>query len=73
MSALDGQGRVIGQALEELVAHAELTIPEAEAAGEYAYAGNAIQLYQLEPADYCSGASSANSAVLLGTRPRASP
>jgi predicted TIM-barrel fold metal-dependent hydrolase len=60
MSALDGR-RVIGQALEELVAHAELTIPEAEAAGESMLRGNAIQLYQLERANYRSGGSSANS------------
>jgi uncharacterized protein len=60
MSAIDGR-RVIGQALEELVAHAELTIPEAEAAGESMLHGNAIQLYRLERADYRSGGSSANS------------
>ncbi|MFL6033404.1 MAG: amidohydrolase family protein [Rubrobacteraceae bacterium] len=60
MSAMDGR-RVIGQALEELVAHAELTIPEAEAAGERMLRGNAIQLYRLERADYRSGGSSANS------------
>jgi predicted TIM-barrel fold metal-dependent hydrolase len=60
MSAMDGR-RVIGQALEELVAHAELTIPEAEAAGESMLRGNAIQLYRLERADYRSGGSSANS------------
>jgi hypothetical protein len=38
-----------------------LTIPEAEAAGERMLRGNAIQLYQLERADYRSGESSANS------------
>jgi predicted TIM-barrel fold metal-dependent hydrolase len=46
MSALDGR-RVLGQALEELVAHGELSIPEAEAAGEDVLRGNAIRLYRL--------------------------
>jgi predicted TIM-barrel fold metal-dependent hydrolase len=50
MSAIDGR-RVIGQALEELVAHAELTIPEAETAGESMLRGNAIQLYRLDRVD----------------------
>jgi uncharacterized protein len=47
LSAIDGR-RVLGQALEELVAHGELSIPEAEAAGESVLRGNAIQLYRLE-------------------------
>jgi predicted TIM-barrel fold metal-dependent hydrolase len=46
MSAIDGR-HVLGQALEELVAHTELSIPEAEAAGEDVLRGNAIRLYQL--------------------------
>ena len=46
MSAIDGR-HVLGQALEDLVAHTELTIPEAEAAGEDVLRGNAIRLYQL--------------------------
>ena len=41
---------MLGQALEELVAHGELTIPEAEAAGESVLRGNAIRLYRLDPA-----------------------
>src|SRR5215210_5622309 len=48
MSALDGR-HVLGQALEELVAHGELSILEAEAAGESVLRGNAIRLYQLSP------------------------
>jgi predicted TIM-barrel fold metal-dependent hydrolase len=48
MSAIDGR-HVLGQALEELVAHGELTIPEAEAAGESVLRGNAIRLYRLSP------------------------
>ncbi len=46
LSAIDGR-HVLGQALEELVAHGELSIPEAEAAGESILRGNAIRLYQL--------------------------
>jgi predicted TIM-barrel fold metal-dependent hydrolase len=46
MSATDGR-HVLGQALEDLVAHTELTIPEAEAAGEDVLRGNAIRLYRL--------------------------
>jgi predicted TIM-barrel fold metal-dependent hydrolase len=46
MSAIDGR-HVLGQALEELVAHGELTIPEAEAAGEDVLRENAMRLYQL--------------------------
>src|SRR5215217_5507657 len=46
MSAIDGR-RVLGQALEDLVAHSELSIPEAEAAGEDVLRGNAIRLYRL--------------------------
>jgi hypothetical protein len=46
MSAIDGR-HVLGQALEELVAHGELSIPEAEAAGEDVLRGNAIRLYRL--------------------------
>ena len=49
MSAIDGR-HVLGQALEELVAHGELTIPEAEASGESVLRGNAIRLYRLDPA-----------------------
>jgi len=46
MSAIDGR-RVLGQALEELVAHAEMSISGAEAAGESLLRGNAIHLYRL--------------------------
>jgi predicted TIM-barrel fold metal-dependent hydrolase len=46
MSAIDGR-HVLGQALEDLVAYTELTIPEAEAAGEDVLRGNAIRLYRL--------------------------
>src|SRR3712207_3542807 len=46
MSAIDGR-HVLGQALEDLVAHTELTIPEAEAAGEDVLRWNAIRLYRL--------------------------
>jgi predicted TIM-barrel fold metal-dependent hydrolase len=46
MSAVDGR-RVIGQALEELVAHGELSISKAEATGEGVLRGNAIRLYRL--------------------------
>jgi uncharacterized protein len=46
MSAIDGR-HVLGRALEDLVAHTELSIPEAEAAGEDVLRGNAIRLYRL--------------------------
>jgi uncharacterized protein len=46
MSAIDGR-HVLGQALEELVAHGELSIAEAEAAGEDVLRGNAVRLYRL--------------------------
>lgn len=46
LSAIDGR-HVLGQALEELVAHGELSIPEAEAAGESVLRGNAVRLYRL--------------------------
>jgi predicted TIM-barrel fold metal-dependent hydrolase len=46
MSAIDGR-HVLSQALEDLVAHTELSIPEAEGAGEDVLRGNAIRLYQL--------------------------
>jgi uncharacterized protein len=46
MSAIDGR-HVLGRALEDLVAHTELNIPEAEAAGEDVLRGNAIRLYRL--------------------------
>jgi uncharacterized protein len=46
MGATDGR-RVLSQALEELVAHGELSIPEAEAAGEDVLRRNAIRLYRL--------------------------
>jgi predicted TIM-barrel fold metal-dependent hydrolase len=49
MSAIDGR-HVLGLALEELVAHDELSIPEAEAAGESVLRGNAIRLYRLSSA-----------------------
>jgi predicted TIM-barrel fold metal-dependent hydrolase len=49
MSAIDGR-HVLGLALEELVAHDELTIPEAEVAGESVLRGNAIRLYGLSSA-----------------------
>jgi predicted TIM-barrel fold metal-dependent hydrolase len=39
--------RVLGQALGELVAHGELGVSEAEAAGEDVLRGNAMRLYQL--------------------------
>jgi uncharacterized protein len=48
MSAMDGR-HVLGLALEELVAHDELSISGAEAAGESILRGNAIRLYQLAP------------------------
>lgn len=47
MSALDGR-HVLGLALEELVAHDEMSISGAEAAGESVLRGNAIRLYRLE-------------------------
>jgi uncharacterized protein len=46
VGATDGR-RVLSQALEELVAYGELSIPEAEAAGEDVLRGNAIRLYRL--------------------------
>jgi uncharacterized protein len=46
MSAIDGR-HVLALTLEELVAHGELTIPEAEAAGEDVLRRNAIRLYRL--------------------------
>ena len=46
MGATDGR-RVLGQALEELVAYGELSIPEAEVAGENVLRGNATRLYRL--------------------------
>jgi hypothetical protein len=49
MSAIDGR-HVLGLALEELVAHDELSIPEAETAGESVLRGNAIRLYGLSSA-----------------------
>ncbi len=49
MGATDGR-RVLGQALGELVAHGELSIPEAEAAGEDILRGNAVHLYRLSSA-----------------------
>jgi hypothetical protein len=48
MSAIDGR-RVLGQALGELVAHGELSLSEAKAAGEDVLRGNAIRLYRLSP------------------------
>jgi predicted TIM-barrel fold metal-dependent hydrolase len=46
MSAIDGR-HVLGQALGELVAHGELSISEAVAAGEEVLRNNAVRLYQL--------------------------
>jgi uncharacterized protein len=46
MGAIDGR-HVLGLALEELVAHGELSISEAEAAGEDVLRRNAIRLYRL--------------------------
>ena len=46
MSAIDGR-RVLGEALGEMVAHGELDLPEAEAAGESVLRGNATRLYRL--------------------------
>jgi hypothetical protein len=48
MSAIDGR-HVLGQALEELVAHGELSISEAEVAGEDVLRRNAVRLYGLSP------------------------
>jgi uncharacterized protein len=62
MSAIDGR-HVLGLALEELVAHGEMSIPGAEAAGESVLRGNALRLYRLGRSDasYNTGGSSANS------------
>jgi predicted TIM-barrel fold metal-dependent hydrolase len=46
MSAIDGR-RVLDEALGELVAHGELDLSEAEAAGESVLRGNATRLYRL--------------------------
>ena len=46
MGAIDGR-RVLGEALGEMVAHGELDLPEAEAAGESVLRGNATRLYRL--------------------------
>jgi uncharacterized protein len=46
ISAIDGR-RAIGQALGEIVAHGELSLPEAEAAGESILRENATRLYRL--------------------------
>ena len=46
ISAIDGR-RAIGQALGEMVAHGELSLPEAEAAGESIIRDNATRLYRL--------------------------
>jgi predicted TIM-barrel fold metal-dependent hydrolase len=46
MSTIDGR-RVIGEALGELVAYGEMSMTEAEAAGERMLRGNAIRLYKL--------------------------
>jgi predicted TIM-barrel fold metal-dependent hydrolase len=46
ISAIDGR-RAIGQALGEMVAHRELSLPEAEAAGESILHDNATRLYRL--------------------------
>jgi predicted TIM-barrel fold metal-dependent hydrolase len=46
ISALDGR-RVLGEALGEMVSHAELTLPEAEALGERILRTNATRLYGL--------------------------
>ena len=47
MSAIDGR-RVIGEALGESVAHGEMSLAEAEAAGEGILRGNARRLYGLK-------------------------
>ena len=46
MGATDGR-RVIGEALGEMVARGESSIPEAEAVGESVLRGNAARLYGL--------------------------
>ena len=46
MSTIDGR-RAIGEALGELVAYGEMSLTEAEAAGESMLRGNAIRLYNL--------------------------
>jgi len=46
ISAIDGR-RVFGQALGEMVSYGELTVPEAEVAGERILRGNATSLYGL--------------------------
>ena len=46
ISAIDGR-RAIGQALGEMVAHGELSLPEAEAVGESILRDNATRLYRL--------------------------
>ena len=46
ISTIDGR-RVIGEALGELVAYGEMSLTEAEAAGESMLRGNAIRLYKL--------------------------
>ena len=46
ISAIDGR-RAIGQALGEMIAHGELSLPEAEAAGESILRDNATRLYRL--------------------------
>jgi predicted TIM-barrel fold metal-dependent hydrolase len=46
MGATDGR-RALGQALGELVAHGELRLSQAEAAGEAVLRGNALRLYVL--------------------------
>src|SRR5918992_5967785 len=46
ISAMDGR-RAIGQVLGEMVAHGELSLPEAEAAGESILRDNATRLYRL--------------------------
>jgi uncharacterized protein len=48
MGATDGR-RALGQALGELVAHGELRLSQAEAAGEAVLRGNALRLYRLSP------------------------
>ena len=46
MSAMDGR-RVIGEALGELVVYGEMSLTEAEAAGEGVLRANATRLYGL--------------------------
>ena len=48
ISAIDGR-RAIGQALGEMVSRKELTLPQAEAAGENILRDNATRLYKLQP------------------------